>query len=191
MISSHKIVFSQPTLLTASPLDMNNMNNSIGSLESDSSNERPAPRLRPYISTLLCGRSRTLSPTTGAFRRVEEGILYRMLREKGSTHEEAYTRQKICTQKACITRELSSGSSSLSTASEKILMSVEKQPEPFKGSPRFEEWDQVWHQDGPLFSNKHVHKPFKLWFYVPLKELVMNVRMYKASTCLNAWLLLC
>ena len=98
---------------------MNKMNNSVGSLENYSFNERPIPILRPYMSTLLCGRSRTFSPTTGDFRKVEDGILYRMLREKGSTHEDAYARQKLCMQKACIKREFSSESSSLRAQSEK------------------------------------------------------------------------
>ena len=72
------------------------MSSSMSSIESVSSHELP-PRSRAYLSTLL---GRTMSPTRLADlpRKVEDGIIYRMLRQKGATHEEAYNRQKLCTE---------------------------------------------------------------------------------------------
>ena len=97
---------------------MKGSNNSMSSIDSDWSYELRA-RPRPYVSTLLCGRERLVISTAQTPRRVEEGIVYRMLKEKGSTHAEAYKRQKLVIDRTASLRLLASTGSMGSRCDEK------------------------------------------------------------------------
>jgi hypothetical protein len=49
---------------------------------------------------------------------VEEGIIYRMFRQKGATHEEAYKRQLLCTEQRNEMRKMASTESDGTTSKE-------------------------------------------------------------------------
>lgn len=107
------------------------MNNSFSSIDTEWSTDQ-VTRSRPN-GLSESGRTASASSWPGTRstqlpRTVEEGIIYRMFRQKGATHEEAYKRQQICTAQRNEMKKLASADKHDGPTSKEMEKNGRKEP---------------------------------------------------------------